>query len=462
MRSHHPTPLDRERPFGPDELFISTTDAKGLIAMSNAVFVRVSGYDRDDLVGSAHNIIRHPDMPRAVFALFWEELKAGRPVAAYVKNLAADGAYYWVMAIAVPVDGGYLSVRLKPSTPLFDRAREIYAKLVALERSIEGDEPRRRKEAIAESAARLPELLREAGFEDYGAFMRAALPAEVAAREAVVGDGAADLAAADAALAPAARRVVDACAAAHATLVALSGSIAGYEAAGDALAGKSTFVRELADQVRLFTLNALLPSARLADGAALGTVAVLVSGRAEQATPLIRGLGGDIDAASALLRDTGFRMAAAKLLTEMMMVFGHELADAEDQRDVERQLALLAHSVEEAVELVCTALGTVSERLQAVARHATGLGRELKIIHALEVNGRVESARATDTEHVKTLFVQIGRQAPQARKVDLRLDVDRRPCRAVAVEREDAPRHEVVAGLSDTAAAQPAALVLTA
>ena len=253
MRSHHPTPIDRERPFGPDELFISTTDAKGLIAMSNAVFVRVSGYDRDDLVGSAHNIIRHPDMPRAVFALFWEELKAGRPVAAYVKNLAADGAHYWVMAIAVPVDGGYLSVRLKPSTPLFGTAREIYAKLVALERSIEGDEPRRRKEAIAESAARLPELLREAGFEDYGAFMRAALPAEVAAREAVVGDGTADLAAADAALAPAARRVVDACAAAHTTLVALSGSIAGYEAAGDALAGKSTFVRELADQVRLFS-----------------------------------------------------------------------------------------------------------------------------------------------------------------------------------------------------------------
>ena len=188
--------------------------------------------------------------------------------------------------------------------------------------------------------------------------------------------------------------------------------------------------------------------------------------RSEQATPLIRELGGDIDAASALLRDTGFRMAAAKLQTEMMDVFGHELAEAEDQQDVERQLALLAHSVEEAVELVCTALGTVSERLKTVARHATGLGRELKIIHALEVNGRVESARATDTEHVKTLFVQIGRQVGEAREEveQFARIAERRHDEAIvrALRQHVAAVHEAVAGLSDAAAAQPGEPALTA
>ena len=97
------TPLDRERPFGADELFFSTTDRRGVILAGNAVFQRVADYAEEELIGQAHNIVRHPDMPRGVFRVFWDHLDAKKPIAAYVKNMARDGAYYWVVATAVPM-----------------------------------------------------------------------------------------------------------------------------------------------------------------------------------------------------------------------------------------------------------------------------------------------------------------------------------------------------------------------
>src|SRR4051812_27090860 len=93
------TPRDVESPFGIEELFYSTTDRKGVILHGNDVFVRVSKHARERLVGSPHNIIRHPDMPRAAFRLVWETILSGSPVVAYVKNMAANGDYYWVTAL---------------------------------------------------------------------------------------------------------------------------------------------------------------------------------------------------------------------------------------------------------------------------------------------------------------------------------------------------------------------------
>src|SRR4051812_28520927 len=87
MSRKHIVPVDRERAFDIQELFFSATDGKGIIRSGNDVFLRVSGLKRDELVGQAHNIVRHPDMPRAIFHLFWEYLTAGKPIASYVKNI---------------------------------------------------------------------------------------------------------------------------------------------------------------------------------------------------------------------------------------------------------------------------------------------------------------------------------------------------------------------------------------
>lgn len=76
-----PTPANAPSDFDVSELFFSTTDAKGLIVSGNEVFVRVSGWSHDELLGAPHNIIRHPDMPRVVFQLLWSYLAEARPIA---------------------------------------------------------------------------------------------------------------------------------------------------------------------------------------------------------------------------------------------------------------------------------------------------------------------------------------------------------------------------------------------
>ena len=129
-----------ERTFADDELIVSKTDLRGGITYANDVFLRVSGYELDDVLGQPHNLIRHPDMPRAVFALLWDGLAAGREVFAYVDNLAADGAHYWVLAHITPSYGpdgrvtGYHSNRRSPSARAVATVRPLYDQLVAAER----------------------------------------------------------------------------------------------------------------------------------------------------------------------------------------------------------------------------------------------------------------------------------------------------------------------------------------
>lgn len=164
-----PTPTQTERSFNFDELFFSTTNERGIIQFGNDVFVRLSGYPKESLCGSPHSIIRHPDMPRAVFKLFWTTIQVGESIAAYVKNLAADGSFYWVFAFAFPIKGGYLSVRIKPSSSFFQIAKSIYDAVLEVE-----------KESDLESSYKfLIDQILKAGFKSYSDFMVQAAFAEL-------------------------------------------------------------------------------------------------------------------------------------------------------------------------------------------------------------------------------------------------------------------------------------------
>ena len=76
------------------ELIVSKTDLKGRITYGNRAFNHYSGFTERELIGKQHNIVRHPDMPRAVFQLLWDRLKAGQEVFAFVKNIAKSGSFY--------------------------------------------------------------------------------------------------------------------------------------------------------------------------------------------------------------------------------------------------------------------------------------------------------------------------------------------------------------------------------
>ena len=173
-----PTSVD-EIPFGIEELFFSRTDARGRILAGNDVFQRVSRYAWEEMIERPHNIIRHPEMPRAVFYLLWDRIRAGLPVGAYVKNRAQDGRHYWVFAVVTPIEDGFLSVRLKPGSPLFAAAAQLYA-VIRKEELASDCKP-------AESAHLLLRHLGAAGFVDYPSFMAGALASEIRQRDAALG-----------------------------------------------------------------------------------------------------------------------------------------------------------------------------------------------------------------------------------------------------------------------------------
>ena len=133
-------PTGAERTFSADELIVSKTDTRGVITYANDVFLRVSGYHLDEVIGQPHNLIRHPDMPKAVFKLLWDTLASGEEVFAYIDNLAVDGANYWVLAHVTPSFGaggrvvGYHSNRRRPAARAVAAVRPLYAQLLAEER----------------------------------------------------------------------------------------------------------------------------------------------------------------------------------------------------------------------------------------------------------------------------------------------------------------------------------------
>ncbi len=89
--------IDKEVVWNKTRVIMSKTNAFGIIEYANEVFVDVCGYEDYELMGQPHNIIRHPDMPKVIFKVLWENLKNGKNFHAIVKNLAKSGRYYWVI-----------------------------------------------------------------------------------------------------------------------------------------------------------------------------------------------------------------------------------------------------------------------------------------------------------------------------------------------------------------------------
>ncbi|RMH12585.1 MAG: PAS domain S-box protein [Planctomycetota bacterium] len=132
MRGSRPHLTGVERTFDEDEIIVSKTDVKGRITYANRVFLRVSQYTEEELIGRAHNIIRHPDMPRCVFKYLWDTIQAGDEVFAYVLNRCKSGDHYWVFAHVTPTFNergqivGYHSNRRVPSRSAIEKIKPIY------------------------------------------------------------------------------------------------------------------------------------------------------------------------------------------------------------------------------------------------------------------------------------------------------------------------------------------------
>ena len=165
--AQHRSVTGTERFFDDDDIIVSKTDLKGRITYCNRLFLNIAGYTEQECLGQPHSLIRHPDMPRCIFALMWETIQDGREIFAYVINRAKNGDHYWVNAHVTPSRDrtgaivGYHSNRRVPDREVVEGTiRPLYASLLTEERRHAN-----RKEGMQASMAMVTAHLNERGVE---------------------------------------------------------------------------------------------------------------------------------------------------------------------------------------------------------------------------------------------------------------------------------------------------------
>jgi len=387
-----PEPIHGTDAFGLDELFFSTTDERGFIRSSNDVFVRVSRYQRDELLGQPHNIVRNPAMPRIVFRELWDHLQAGEGIGAYVVNRAKDGSPYWVFAVARPVAGGHLSVRLKPTTPLFPVVVSLYEELRSVEASVEQG-GRHHSEAMEASAALLAERMAEAGFDSYDTFMRVATAAEVTARRTALR---VDGAVAAGRLASSRHVLAD-------FLDGELGSIEAYLALNRQLTERSANLVTLTGEASLLGFNVKVAASRLGgDGAPLQALAGIMQEVGLELVECSRALRVRLDSTRSALERVGFSIAVASLQNDMAGTFAAESTD--DHPEARESGALMADCLRADLDTVVDALQAIDANLTAAGDLVAELTRSLQTLYAVIGSSRVEATRTTGAGFFVALF----------------------------------------------------------
>ena len=117
-----------------DTYLLSETDEKGIVTYASESFLKVANMSEDELIGQPHNVVRHPDMPRAAFKSLWDDVQAKGFWTGFVKNAVKGGGFYWVFATVLRrVDKSgkisYVSIRTKPSRDDIKKSEELYATL---------------------------------------------------------------------------------------------------------------------------------------------------------------------------------------------------------------------------------------------------------------------------------------------------------------------------------------------
>lgn len=118
-----------------DDLYLlSETDEKGIVTYASDGFYKIANMTKADLINQPHNVVRHPDMPRAAFKSLWDDAQEKGFWTGFVKNQRKGGGFYWVFATVLKrIDKSgkisYVSIRTKPSRDDISKAEELYKTL---------------------------------------------------------------------------------------------------------------------------------------------------------------------------------------------------------------------------------------------------------------------------------------------------------------------------------------------
>ncbi len=401
MRKLKVAPKNIEKEFGIDEIFFSTTDLKGIIQYGNEVFTRLSGYEFEELVGSPHNIIRHPDMPKIVFKQLWSYIQSGKPIVAYVKNMSKDGSYYWVVAAVFPIfdrNGNiqkYLSIRIKPTSEIFKIIPDLYKKLLEIEK----------ESGVDASYEYLLEFLKEKGFKDYDDFMKKALEEEIKSREKIVGEKEVDiykvrLNSQDPILQKFERMKIISDRM-YAEFNEAFKELEKYIELKNELQEKAEFISNLAEDIILLSLNASIESYKVKD---VGVSFSVLSKEMRENTTLIernmKKMVRTIDEITRELENNALNINYVKMQNNMIEAFANEILKSGDSSNADilkSNLLDLINLMKDYLSNINGLLKGLNKSLVKISTEINNLEMLIKRLNFIHTNGIIESAHFVDS-----------------------------------------------------------------
>ncbi len=398
-------PKNVESPFGIDELFFSITDTKGVILTGNDVFVRVSKLGKEGLIGKPHNIIRHPDMPRAVFKAVWNTIKAKKPFVGYVKNMAKDGSYYWVLAAIYPVLNSegeiekYISIRLKPTSKIFEIIPKFYKEVLEYEYKHDMDA------ALEYMLKRLKEM----GFESYEDFSKKAFFEEIQSREEILKTDSIKGCEVDlTAVVPENMEFIEILCTLETLFFRINryfneifGKVNLFLNLNDELSRKSKFIFELAEDIRLLSLNASIESYKVKkEGVSFSTLSHEMRKNAELSERKILQMSNLIEDTKKDIEDIGFSILTSKLIIEMIVFFLKEMIqnlssskiDDEKKREILKNINELFNLLSYYSANLSQNIYNSKSKLRSIYYNIKELNVMINRLDFIHINGLIESA----------------------------------------------------------------------
>ncbi len=402
-------PKNVESPFDLDELFFSITDPKGIILTGNHVFQRVAKMQRDELIGRPHNVIRHPDMPRAIFKAVWDTIKVGKPFVGYVKNMAKDGSYYWVLAAIYPVtdeEGNivkYISIRLKPSSSIFDIIPDFYNKI--LEKEI--------KDGMEEAAKFMQQELKALGFENYEEFSKKAFFEEIKSREKILANQNINTCQVDlSSVNEENTDFIDILCNLQTHFYRVNRyfneifhKVELFLNLNDELNKKSKFIYELAEDIRLLSLNASIESYKVKkEGVSFSTLSHEMRKNAELSEKKIVQMSDLIEDTKKDIEDIGFNILTSKLIIEMITFFIKEMiqnmSDAmikeEEKQEVINNINELFNLLSDYSKQLAHNVYISKSKLRSIFYNIQELNVMINRLDFIHINGLIESAHSKE------------------------------------------------------------------
>lgn len=409
--------MNFEAQFSLDELFFSKTDFRGIIQSGNSVFVRVSEFSEEELLYKPHSIIRHPDMPRAVFKLLWSFLMTDKPIVAYVKNKSKSGRFYWVLAMAFPMQDGYLSIRLKPSSPFFDKIKDLYSKMLEIEAAND--------QSMEASTQYLLKVLNNLGYPSYEAFMMEALVKELNSRDSALST-----------IEPTNKNRThknkDFSEIVAASKICTESVRSGFEVTNqlyenlDRLKNHNTEISATCKMACFTTTNLTISSAKAGEaGKPLSVVSSNLDKLTQDISINAQNLEKTLHSFHEAVKEMNFTFAALRFQIEMMNQLILEKMNTSGSQSFIINIALLCQLVNKGFESVERTALILNKSTRSLLRACKDLKKTTAGMNIINITGRIEMARISDTSLTLNSILEEMEKLTEAFKKSLRsLEVD--------------------------------------